>query len=114
MPEKSLLIRTGFTGGSVVKNPPVNAGDMSLIPELERSPGEENGNPLQYSCLGNPLWTEEPSGLQFMGFTKVGHNLAAKQEQSYSISVIFTAAALLKSIVRIKILLYIVLEPSGW
>ena len=55
MPEKSLLIRTGFTGGSVVKNPPVNAGDMSLIPELERSPGEENGNPLQYSCLGNPV-----------------------------------------------------------
>ena len=55
MPEKSLLIRTGFTGGSVVKNPPVNAGDMSLIPELERSPGEENVNTLLYSCLGNSM-----------------------------------------------------------
>jgi len=39
----------------VVKNPPANAGDAGSIPESERSPGEGNGNPLQYSCLGNPL-----------------------------------------------------------
>ena len=45
----------GFPGDSVVKNPPANAGDMGLIPELGGSPGEENGNPLQYSCLGNPM-----------------------------------------------------------
>ena len=45
----------GFPGGSVVKNPPTNAGDMGLIPELGRSPGEGNGNPLQYSCLGNSM-----------------------------------------------------------
>ena len=32
-----------------------NAGDLSLIPGLEKSPGEENGNPLQYSCLENPM-----------------------------------------------------------
>ena len=32
-----------------------NAGDVGLIPGLGRSPGEENGNPLQYSCLGNPI-----------------------------------------------------------
>ena len=32
-----------------------NAVDMGLIPDLRRSPGEGNGNPLQYSCLGNPL-----------------------------------------------------------
>ena len=44
----------GFSGGSVVKNPPANAGDASPIPESGRSPGEGNGNPLQYSCLGNP------------------------------------------------------------
>ena len=43
-----------FPGGSVVKNPPTSAGDMGLIPGSERSPGGENGNPLQYSCLGNP------------------------------------------------------------
>ena len=38
-----------------VKNLPVNAGDSSLIPGSERSPGDGNGNPLQYSCLGNPM-----------------------------------------------------------
>ena len=36
----------------MVKNPPANAGDMSLIPGSGRSPGEGNGNLLQYSCLG--------------------------------------------------------------
>ena len=46
---------TDFPGGSVAKNLPVNAGDASLIPGLVRSPGEGNGNPLQYSCLGNPM-----------------------------------------------------------
>ena len=39
----------GFHGGSMVKNPPVNAGDLGLIPGLRRCPGEGNGNPLQYS-----------------------------------------------------------------
>ena len=42
-------------GGSVVKNPPANAGDMGLIPGLGRSPGGRNGNLLQNSCLGNPM-----------------------------------------------------------
>ena len=37
----------------MVKNPPANAGDAGLIPGLGRSSGEENGNPLQYSCLEN-------------------------------------------------------------
>ena len=45
----------GFPGGSVVKNLPANAGDVALIPGLGRSPGEENGNLLQYFCLGNPM-----------------------------------------------------------
>ena len=42
----------------VVTNLPANAGDIrdsGSIPGLGRSPGEENGNPVQYSCLGNPL-----------------------------------------------------------
>ena len=39
----------------MVNNPPANAGHTGLIPELGRSPGEGNGNPLQYSCLGNPM-----------------------------------------------------------
>ena len=45
----------GFPGGSVVKNPSANAEDMCLIPGSGRSLGEGNGNPLQYSCLGNPM-----------------------------------------------------------
>ena len=42
-------------GGSVVKNRPAKAGDADLIPGSGISPGEENGNPLQYSCLGNAM-----------------------------------------------------------
>ena len=45
----------GFPTGSVVKNPTANAGDEGLIPGSERYPREENRNPLQYSCLGNPI-----------------------------------------------------------
>ena len=45
----------GFPGGSVVKNPTANAGDVGSVPGLGRSPGEGRGNPLQYSCLGNPV-----------------------------------------------------------
>ena len=44
-----------FPGGSVVKNLPANAGDAGSIPGLARSPGGGNGNPLQYSCLENPM-----------------------------------------------------------
>ena len=45
----------GFPGGSVIKNPPINAGDEGLIPGSERFSGGENCNPLQYSCLRNPM-----------------------------------------------------------
>ena len=45
----------GIPGDPVVKNPPANAGDKGLIPGLGRSPRDENGNPHQYSCLGNPM-----------------------------------------------------------
>ena len=44
-----------FPGGAVVKHPPANAGDRGSIPELGRSPGVGNGNPLQYSCLENSM-----------------------------------------------------------
>ena len=48
----------GLPSGSVVKNLPANAGDTGdpgLIPGLQGSPGGGNGNPLQYSCLENPV-----------------------------------------------------------
>ena len=44
-----------FPDGSVVKNPPANAGDMDSVSGLGRSPGEGNGNPVQYFCLGDPM-----------------------------------------------------------
>ena len=49
------MINLVFPGGSVVKNPAANAGDMGLIPESGRSSGGRNGNPLHYSCLKNPM-----------------------------------------------------------
>ena len=59
------FLKTQFPGDSVVKNPPVNAGDpedSSSIPGLRRSLGGGNDNPLQYSCL-KISWTEDPGGL---------------------------------------------------
>ena len=71
---------TGFPGGSVVKNPPASAGDAGLIPELGRSPREGNGNPLQQSCLRNPMdrgaWWAIVHGV-----TRVRDDLVTKQQQ---------------------------------
>ena len=44
-------MKLGFPGNLVVKNPPANAGDVGSFPGSRRSPGEGNGNPLQYFCL---------------------------------------------------------------
>jgi len=52
------MYAVGFTGGSVVKNLPAkseNARDVGSVPGLGRSSGGGNGNPLQYSCLENPM-----------------------------------------------------------
>ena len=51
----SHCIDKDFPGGSAVKNPPAKAGDTVLIPGSIRCLGEGNGNPLQYSCLENPM-----------------------------------------------------------
>ena len=60
-------MKPGLPGGSVVKNPPANAGDVGLIL------GEGNGNPFQYSFLGNP--TDKGAWrLQSMGLQGVGHD----------------------------------------
>ena len=55
-----------FPHSSVVKESICNAGDLDLLPGSGKSPGEGNGNTLQYCCLKNPM-TEEPSRLQSMG-----------------------------------------------
>ena len=51
----AVVILMGFPGGSVVKRPPANAGDVGSIPGSGRPLAEENGNALQYFCLGNPM-----------------------------------------------------------
>ena len=63
----------GFPGGSEGKASAHNAGDLGLIPGLGRSPGEGNGNPLQYSCLGNAM-DGGPGELQSMESQRVGHD----------------------------------------
>ena len=74
----------GFPGGSVVENPPANAGDPGSIPGSGRSPREGNGDPFQYSCLGNLMdrgaWGE--GGYNPWGHKRVEHDLATKQQQS--------------------------------
>ena len=61
----------GLPGGSVIKNPPANAGDTSSISGLERSPVKGNGNPFQYSCMGNPIdsgvWQATVTGVTRFG-----------------------------------------------
>ena len=62
------------------KNPPANAEDVGSIPGSWRSPGEGNGNPLQYSCLGNPMY-RNLAGSGTWGRKRVGHDLATKLQQ---------------------------------
>ena len=72
-----LWLWTNFPGGSDSKESTCSAGDLGSIPGSGRSPGEGNGYPLQYSCLEDPWqeWTEEPGGLQSMGWQRVRHDL---------------------------------------
>ena len=62
-----------FPGSSAGKESACNGGGPGLIPGSGRSPGEEIGYPLQYSCLENPR-IEEHGSLQFMGSQRVGHD----------------------------------------
>ena len=70
-------LRKGFPCSSVGKESACNAGDLGSIPGSGRSPGEGNGNPLQYSCLENPMdkgvWQATVHGV-----SRVGHNLVTK------------------------------------
>ena len=68
-----MLLVLDFPGGSDDKVSAYNKGDRGSIPGSGRSPGDGNGDPLQFPCLENPM-TEEPGGLQSMGLQRVGHN----------------------------------------
>ena len=73
-------MKTGLPGGSAVKKPPANAGDMNSIHGSGISPGEGDSNPLQYSCLGNPMGRNLVCCMQSMGSQKVGHDLSTEQQ----------------------------------
>ena len=66
----------------MVKNPPANAGDVGLVPGLERSPVVETGNPPQYSCLENPMdrgaWWATLRG----GCRRAGHDIVTKNNNN--------------------------------
>ena len=67
----------GVPPSSVSTQSTYNGGDQGSIPGLRRSPGERNGNPLQYSCLENPVDREAWQATAH-GVTTLGHNLATK------------------------------------
>ena len=68
-----LLLKMDFPGGSMVKNLPANAGDTGSIPGSGRSPGRGRGNPVQYSCLENPM-DREAWWSTIHRATRVGHS----------------------------------------
>ena len=68
-----LLLKMDFPGGSMVKNLPANAGDTGSIPGSGRSPGRGRGNPVQYSCLENPM-DREAWWSTVHGSNRVGHD----------------------------------------
>ena len=81
-----IFLRSGFPGGSVVKNPPANAGDagvMGLIPGSGRCPGVGNGNLLQYSCLESSL----DRGVWWATVNGVIYNWAAEHIRSRNLSI---------------------------
>ena len=93
----------GFPDGSVVKNPPDNAGEMGSIPGLRTSPGEVNDNLLQYSCLENPM-DEEPGRLQSMGQQESDMTQQQKKQQYSTYSIVF---------MRLNLANYILLGPCS-
>ena len=72
---------SGFPGGSGIKNPPANAGS---VPEWGRSPRGGNGNPLWYSCLGNPMDREAWWAVVPWGHKRIRHDLVTKQQKFLS------------------------------
>ena len=67
-----------FPGGPDSKESACDAGDPGSVPGLGRCPGEGNGNPLQYSCLGNPMDRRRLVGYSPWGLKRVGHDLPTK------------------------------------
>ena len=77
-------VRFDFPGGSDSNESACKAGDPSSIPGSGRSPVEGNNNPLQYSCLGNPMGRGAWLGYKSVGSQRVRHDLAIKHQQGSS------------------------------
>ena len=91
----------GFSGGSVGKESACNAGDLGLIPGLERFPWRRAWQPTPVFLPGESPWTEEPGRLQHMGSQRVGHNWATKHS-TWIFTVLFFQLFWLFVIVQIK------------
>ena len=99
----------GFPHKSVVKESACNAGDPGLIPELGRSSGGGNGNPLCYSCLENPkdrgAWQATVHGVE-----RVGHDLATKEREmdceTNFLTIMNTSAIIFHSLAKAEVLIY--------
>ena len=85
--KRGVVVYRGFPGGSDGEESACNAGDPGLIPGLERSPGEGNGNPLQCSCLENSMdrgaWRVQSLGSQRVGLSDSHRQLLKDSRQSY-------------------------------
>ena len=94
---------TGFPGGSVIKNLLANSGDLGAVLGSRRSPRGRNGNPLQYSCLGNPLdrevWRAQKCTILIHGITRVGHNWVTEHACPHALSAL-NFLALVKYILK--------------
>ena len=81
-----------FPGGSDSKESTCSVGDLSLIPGLGRSPGGGHGNPLQYSCLENPMDQKSLAGYKSIGSQRVRLDLAGRHSiYLYNVSFSFSS-----------------------
>ena len=74
----------GFPGGSDIRESTCNAGDLGLFPGLGRSPGGGHGNPLQYSCMENPMdraWQAMVHGVAVRYDRKIKHSTHAQNNK---------------------------------
>ena len=78
------MVQPGFSGGSVRENLPANEGDVDSISGSGVSPGEGNGNPFQYSCLGKPQGQRSLVAYSPWGHKGIRHDLVTNQQQWYS------------------------------
>jgi len=84
------MVYSASFSGSVVKNMPASAEDardLGSVSALGSSPGERNGNPLRYSCLGKSHGQRSLAGYSPWGHKRVGHDLVTKQQQQLRVEV---------------------------